>query len=760
MAATHVAGVAGRMDDGQDFSSPISNGPRPKVSGQPDTFEQEEEVDYEDDDGDYGPDSGEETEQPHSLASAPMANGTKGYGPQIRVGKGGTRAQPASVPARGASLMGPDAGDQQVQHPYSEGARSRRMAGGLSGSRTALAEAPPMARANSHVSATSSSNRSFYRPAAGAKSNLSDWAPKADPVMQETAIDNLPNWNDIKPGDPTSKPITRVEKEMDWSFRRLISENVFKQLLDDPLGRHRFRTFLDSEEETGAEMLDFYFDLNQYERQAQHLKETTEALHDLYLAEDSESHVNLKEQDSDELYTTLRRTFDMQVSLNPMQENIRQSLYKNQFQRFIRSMIVEQYRVKLGAFAEEDEDYTGLGDCFCLTNPRAGSENPIVLVSPGFVEVTGYPARAIIGRNCRFLQSAGTNPDAIQRIRDALNTGTPITELLLNYKRDGTPFFNLLSIIPLRDATGRIVYFLGGQTNVTGTLASSKGLGFLVGSDSSAPQPEPQMYNGYEYSPTMARHLAASREMSGSNGGGNLAGQRMVKSASSHSGGRTRRPAAGAVDPARSSEASDQTLTSQKGSQGFMSKIFGGRSGGARRGSGAQISHNSGPPGTRSTQVLLGAEGVMRSAAPARLAEQIELFTDLYSRLIIFKRTKREIIFVTPPVIELLGLPSGSASDIHNSSLLHADVLSLILGSSKDETRTLRNAVGDAIRQGRNISVMTGLRKPAKTGLMGQLLNTSSREAQDYDGTVFRALHITPLHDRDGASFAFVAVLG
>jgi hypothetical protein len=57
-----------------------------------------------------------------------------------------------------------------------------------------------------------------------------------------------------------------------------------------------------------------------------------------------------------------------------------------------------------------------------------------VLVTDGFVAVTGYPRQEIVGRNCRFLQGPGTSPQAVQRIRDGLNSGEGCTELLLNYR--------------------------------------------------------------------------------------------------------------------------------------------------------------------------------------------------------------------------------------------------------------------------------------------------------------------------------------
>lgn len=89
-------------------------------------------------------------------------------------------------------------------------------------------------------------------------------------------------------------------------------------------------------------------------------------------------------------------------------------------------------QVKLGKHNLTAEDQEGLGDCFCLTDPRL-ADHPIVLVSEGFIGVTGYPKSQIVGRNCRFLQGPGTAPESVQRIRDGLNSGEGCTELILNY---------------------------------------------------------------------------------------------------------------------------------------------------------------------------------------------------------------------------------------------------------------------------------------------------------------------------------------
>lgn len=109
-------------------------------------------------------------------------------------------------------------------------------------------------------------------------------------------------------------------------------------------------------------------------------------------------------------------------------------------------------KIKLGTGVQETS-YSGLGDCFVLSNPRF-RDNPVVICSPGFAEVTGYESSSVIGRNCRFLQGPSTNPKSIARLRKALKAGEPCVELLLNYRSDGTPYQSLLTILPLFDRSG------------------------------------------------------------------------------------------------------------------------------------------------------------------------------------------------------------------------------------------------------------------------------------------------------------------
>lgn len=79
-------------------------------------------------------------------------------------------------------------------------------------------------------------------------------------------------------------------------------------------------------------------------------------------------------------------------------------------------------------------------------SPRMCSiaDNPIVFASDGFVKVTGYTRPEIVPRNCRFLQGAHTDRQAVARLRNAIYEQKESVELLLNYKKNGDPFWNLL----------------------------------------------------------------------------------------------------------------------------------------------------------------------------------------------------------------------------------------------------------------------------------------------------------------------------
>ncbi len=101
-----------------------------------------------------------------------------------------------------------------------------------------------------------------------------------------------------------------------------------------------------------------------------------------------------------------------------------------------------------------------------ITDPNL-RDNPIVYVSPGFERMTGYASAEVVGRNCRLLQGKDTDVTEVARIAGAFRGGLSHSGDVLNYRKDGSTFWNELSITPVRDPDGRLVHFVGIQTDVT-----------------------------------------------------------------------------------------------------------------------------------------------------------------------------------------------------------------------------------------------------------------------------------------------------
>jgi len=103
---------------------------------------------------------------------------------------------------------------------------------------------------------------------------------------------------------------------------------------------------------------------------------------------------------------------------------------------------------------------------FTITDPRQ-EDDPLVWVNPSFSRISGYSYEESVGRNCRFLQGPATEAASVDDLRTALQSQQPVTTTLLNYRKDGTAFWNQLSITPVFDGEGELVSFVGVQTDVT-----------------------------------------------------------------------------------------------------------------------------------------------------------------------------------------------------------------------------------------------------------------------------------------------------
>ncbi len=104
------------------------------------------------------------------------------------------------------------------------------------------------------------------------------------------------------------------------------------------------------------------------------------------------------------------------------------------------------------------------------------AEGEVLFVNDAFTAITGYPAEEVRGRNLRLLQGEKTDPKTVGAIRDAIREERIFRGQILNYRKGGTPFWNLLTISPIRNANGRVVEFVGVQRDVTEIVEVSQRL--------------------------------------------------------------------------------------------------------------------------------------------------------------------------------------------------------------------------------------------------------------------------------------------
>jgi len=121
--------------------------------------------------------------------------------------------------------------------------------------------------------------------------------------------------------------------------------------------------------------------------------------------------------------------------------------------------VTEELRLKKRAIDEAPVGVTIID----ATRP----DEPMIYINDAFERLTGYSKSFAVGRNCRFLQGEASDPDAVAELRAAVDAGESASVELLNYRRDGTPFWNRVDIAPVHDADGEVSHFVGFQMDIT-----------------------------------------------------------------------------------------------------------------------------------------------------------------------------------------------------------------------------------------------------------------------------------------------------
>ena len=94
-------------------------------------------------------------------------------------------------------------------------------------------------------------------------------------------------------------------------------------------------------------------------------------------------------------------------------------------------------------------------------------DNPLVYVNESYTEMTGYARSEALGRNCRFLQGPGSDEGTVGEMREAIDAGEPVSVELVNYRKDGSSFWNRVDVAPLHDDDGEVSHYVGFQTDIT-----------------------------------------------------------------------------------------------------------------------------------------------------------------------------------------------------------------------------------------------------------------------------------------------------
>jgi PAS domain S-box-containing protein len=101
-----------------------------------------------------------------------------------------------------------------------------------------------------------------------------------------------------------------------------------------------------------------------------------------------------------------------------------------------------------------------------VTDPHS-PDNPIIFANSAFLQMTGYTAAEIIGSNCRLLQGPETDRATVDAIKTAIAERTDLSTEILNYRKDGSSFWNALFISPIYNDDGELVYFFASQLDIS-----------------------------------------------------------------------------------------------------------------------------------------------------------------------------------------------------------------------------------------------------------------------------------------------------
>ncbi|KAF2665602.1 hypothetical protein BT63DRAFT_459184 [Microthyrium microscopicum] len=280
-------------------------------------------------------------------------------------------------------------------------------------------------------------------------SSVLDETEKLDPVLE----DDPASYDLVSPPSMDSRKQFSIEERMEEMF----SKEHLQEIFSDPSSMLKFTTFLTHHRPQSIPLLIYYLDALKSIKAVQYANAIAESL--TPIDDMAFTRTNVSKTANESLETRAQQAFD--------------ALLREDLPAFIAQVFIKvvdasvRQRVTCSLPDHLRDASEGLAEVFCLTDPSR-QDNPIVFASEEFHKTTQYGVEYAIGRNCRFLQGPNTSRDSIRRLKEATSAGKEACEIFLNYRRDGSPFMNLLMVAPLTDSRGVTRYFIGAQVDVTG----------------------------------------------------------------------------------------------------------------------------------------------------------------------------------------------------------------------------------------------------------------------------------------------------
>ncbi|CAK1355776.1 Phototropin-1A [Cercospora beticola] len=289
----------------------------------------------------------------------------------------------------------------------------------------------------------------------------------ADPTYLEPVMEDDPrSWDLVA-------PIEEGQEEEQYGLEKradqLFSAEHLRIIFEDPRLLLRFTGYLNSHRPQSIPVLIYYLDALKALRAINYANAISEALEPIkgqsFTDEPSKPTLNATlEEKANRAFESL-----VQEDLPAYIAHIWTQVVSVSIQRRITGTLAPHLR----------EASEGLAEVFCLTDPSR-ADNPIVFASEEFTRTTQYGMNYVIGRNCRFLQGPRSSPHAVRRLAIASANGKEHVEVFVNYRRDGSPFMNLLMTAPLMDSRGKIRYYIGAQVDVSGLIKDCSEMEGLV----------------------------------------------------------------------------------------------------------------------------------------------------------------------------------------------------------------------------------------------------------------------------------------